>query len=195
MTHPRIIAITGGIGSGKSVVSRILRIWGYDVFDCDSEAKALMDVDMAIKERLRNEIAEEILTDGVIDRRRLAEIVFADSEKLAVLNGIAHRAVRDRLSEWAMTHNDSTIVFVETAILHSSGMINDVDAELRVTAPENIRIDRVMKRNNLSAEQVRNRIASQQTEEFSKPDILIINDGETAVVPQLIKALRQYLKA
>jgi len=154
-----------------------------------------MDADMAMKERLRKEIAEEILTDGMIDRRRLAEIVFADSEKLAILNGIVHRAVRDRLSEWAMTHSDSEIVFVETAILHSSGMINDVDAELRVTAPENIRIDRVMKRNNLSAEQVRNRIASQQTEEFSKPDILIINDGETAVVPQLIKALRQYLKA
>lgn len=192
MKRPCIIAITGGIGSGKSVICKILRAWGYDVFDCDSEAKLIMDADEAIKHRLRDEIAEEILTDGMIDRRRLAEIVFTDREKLSVLNGIVHRAVRDRFAGWVSERMSSRIVFVETAILYSSGMKTDVDAEWRVSAPDDVRIERVIKRNGLSPRQVKERMASQQAEEAAQPELLIINDGHKAVLPQLLTALRQY---
>jgi len=189
--RPQIIAITGGIGSGKSVVCKILRTWGYHVFDCDSEAKYIMDVDNNIKHRLKREIADEILNNEILDRRRLADIVFSDSGKLAILNSIVHRAVRDRFAEWTKKHNDSNIVFVETAILYSSGMIEDVDAEWRVIAPEDIRITRVMKRNGISAKQVKDRIASQLAEETVLPELFIINDGQKAVSPQLLNALRQ----
>lgn len=195
MTRPRIIAISGGIGSGKSVVCKMLRIMGYDVYDCDYEAKLIMDADNVIKDRLRTEIADGIIKDGIIDRKRLAEIVFSDSEKLAALNHIVHRAVRERFAVWTKEHKGKSIVFVETAILYSSGMIEDVDAEWRVIAPEDIRIARVMKRNGISAGQVKDRIASQKAEEIGLPDLFIINDGQKAVSPQLLNALRQIITA
>ncbi|MDE6436166.1 MAG: dephospho-CoA kinase, partial [Muribaculaceae bacterium] len=93
-----LIAITGGIGSGKSVVSRVLRAMGYPVYDCDSQAKAIMDADAEIHRRLCSEIDAAVVTDGVIDRKRLAEIVFNDKAKLAVLNAIVHSAVKAHLA-------------------------------------------------------------------------------------------------
>lgn len=190
-----LIAITGGIGSGKSVVSRILRILGYDVFDCDSEAKALMDADRAIHKRLNDEIDREIVRDGIIDRRRLADIVFADAEKLAVLNSIVHGAVRRRIEEWKSA-SPSSLVFVETAILFQSGLNEDVDYELRITAPEDIRIRRVMARNSLTAEAVRARIESQRftppLDAVIPPVITICNDGITPVLPQTEEILRNF---
>lgn len=190
-----LIAITGGIGSGKSVVSRILRILGYEVFDCDTEAKALMDADCAIHKRLNDEIDREIVRDGVIDRRRLADIVFADAEKLTVLNSIVHGAVRRRIEEWK-SDSQSSLVFVETALLFQSGLNEDVDYELRVTAPEDIRIRRVMARNSLSAEAVRARIESQRftpsLDAVIPPVITICNDGITPVLPQTEEILLKF---
>ena len=116
-----LIAVTGGIGAGKSVVCRVLRAMGYPVFDCDSEAKALMDADCDIKRRIAIEIDESAVCGGSIDRRRLAEIVFADAEKLEILNSIVHGAVRQRIAEWAQTLA-GRLLFVETAILFQSGL-------------------------------------------------------------------------
>ena len=94
------IAICGGIGSGKSIVSRILTVLGFDVYDCDREAKRLMDADDAIKDAIAREIAGECIVDGTIDRPRLAGIVFSDSVKLEALNAIVHAAVRRHLAAW-----------------------------------------------------------------------------------------------
>ena len=126
-----LTAITGGIGSGKSVVSRVLRILGYPVYDCDSAAKSLMDADEEIKRRLIDEIDSLAVVDGVIDRRRIAEVVFADAEKLAALNAIVHAAVREDIASWVFSQ-DSDRLFVETAILYESGLNRMVDAEWRV---------------------------------------------------------------
>ena len=191
--RPSIIGISGGIGSGKSVVSRILRIWGYPVFDCDSEAKALMDADDNIKNNLSTLISTEVVADGVIDRRRLAEIVFADEAKLAILNSIVHSAVRQYFTEWAR-NNDAPVVFAESAILHSSGMIADVDFEWHVDAPCDIRIERVCRRNGMTPDQVKARMASQKADEtpdcYPVPLTLIINDNATPLLPQLTTALK-----
>lgn len=154
-----------------------------------------MDVDDEIKQRLREEIADEILINNIIDRQRLAEIVFSDSKKLSVLNNIVHKAVRNRFAEWVLKRVNHRIVFVETAILYSSGMKANIDIEWRVTAPEHIRIERVISRNGLSAKQVRDRIASQCVEDTEQPDLQIINDGHKAVSPQLLTALQYYTKA
>ena len=116
-----LIAVTGGIGAGKSVVCRVLRTMGYPVFDCDSEAKALMDADCDIKRRIAIEIDESAVCCGNIDRRRLAEIVFADVAKLEILNSIVHGAVRQRIAEWEQTLA-GRLLFVETAILFPSGL-------------------------------------------------------------------------
>lgn len=166
---PKIIAITGGIGSGKSIVSRILRILQYPVYDCDSRAKALMDTDMRIKERIRLEIAEEAIFQGNIDRRILAEKVFADEAKLRILNSICHTAVRADIQQWSQRHGNSPLLFVETAIMFTSGLNSDVDAEWRVTAPAEMRIQRVIARNGLPRTQIEARMDSQLTEEGASP--------------------------
>lgn len=192
---PQIIAITGGIGSGKSVISRILRSMGYPVYDSDTEAKALMDADDTIKERLRSEISPETVRDNRIDRKALASIVFADAGLLSTLNRIVHSAVRQHLSRWQQSQS-APVVFVETAILFESGLNRMVDAECRVTAPVDLRVDRVMKRNGISRESVLARIESQQytpaADEPRPPLSIITNDGIAAVLPQ-VETLLQHI--
>lgn len=183
-----LTAITGGIGSGKSVVSRVLRILGYPVYDCDSAAKSLMDADEEIKRRLIDEIDSLAVVDGVIDRRRIAEVVFADAEKLAALNAIVHAAVREDIASWVFSQ-DSDRLFVETAILYESGLNRMVDAEWRVESPLELRIERTMRRSALSRSQVEERIAAQIIEapagEPPLPVFTIVNDLTHALLPQI----------
>ena len=186
-----LIAITGGIGSGKSVVSRVLRAMGYPVYDCDSQAKAIMDADAEIHRRRCGEIDAAVVTDGVIDRKRLAEIVFNDKAKLAVLNAIVHSAVKAHLAGWADAQPG--VAFVETAILFESGLNASVDAEWRVESPLELRIERTMKRNNLTRQQVEARIASQNRQPENPPlppRTILVNDLTHALLPQIRTALR-----
>lgn len=186
-----IIAISGGIGSGKSVVSRILRSWNYPVFDCDNEAKRLMDNDDTIKALIARDICADAIIDNNIDRKRLADVVFNNAAKLQRLNEIVHTSVRNLLRSWT-SNIDTQYAFVETAILRSSGLENDVDAEWFVDAPKDIRIQRVIKRNGISAADVNARMDSQKYDEQPSliiPVTTIINDGDTPLLPQLQKAL------
>ena len=102
-----LIAITGGIGSGKSAVCRCLSAWGLNVYDCDSRARRLMDSDPAIHRRLCEEISPDTVKNGIIDRPLLAEIVFSDPSKLARLNAITHRRVTEDLRHWRETNSSS----------------------------------------------------------------------------------------
>lgn len=186
-----LIAITGGIGSGKSVVSRVLRAMGYPVYDCDSQAKAIMDSDSEIHRRLCEEIDAAVVADGIIDRKLLAEIVFNDAGRLAALNAIVHSAVKADLDRWA--RQQAGLAFVETAILYESGLNSAVDAEWRVESPLELRIERTMKRSHLSREQVEARIASQSRQPETAPippRTILVNDLTTALLPQLRLALQ-----
>lgn len=195
-TEPILTAITGGIGSGKSVVSRILRILGYPVYDCDSRAKVLMDADETIKQHIIYHIdSEAVGEDGAIDRRRLAATVFADAEKLALLNAAVHASVKLDLMCWAKKCKCQH-AFVETAIMFQSGLNEIVTDEWRVDAPLEIRIDRVMKRNSLSRAEVELRIAAQEyslTPDTRIPPLHeIINDGSHPIMPQIQQLLTLY---
>ena len=101
VNRPYIIAINGGIGSGKSVVSRIVTAMGYPVYDCDARARQLMDSSDEIKAAISADIHRACIKDGLIDRAMLASIVFEDKEKLAILNSIVHGAVREHFASWA----------------------------------------------------------------------------------------------
>lgn len=185
-----LIAISGGIGSGKSVVSRIVTVMGYEVYDCDSRAKVLMDSDGNIKERISREIHPECVADGCINRKRLADIVFNDADSLDRLNAIVHAAVRDDLKRWA--ESSDAVKFVETAILYQSGIDKMVDAVWEIDAPLDLRISRVMNRNNISREEVLSRIASQDSfiPQSVHPSVIqIINDGVLPLIPQIETAL------
>lgn len=187
MEHkPRLIAITGGIGAGKSIVSHILRLLGYAVYDTDSEAKRLMDSSGTIKAEIAAEIDNSAINDSCnINRKRLAEIVFNNPDKLATLNTIVHAAVRDDIRAFASAYDRT--VFVETAILYQSKIDRMVDAVWEVTASDEVRIQRVMKRNSLTAEEVAARIRSQHYIPEKTHDCVkvIVNDDTTPVLPQV----------
>lgn len=183
----KLIAITGGIGSGKSVVSQILRKLGYQVYDSDTEARQLMDDSVAIKKEISNKINPSVINeDGSINRKALSNIVFNDSQKLGTLNHIVHSAVRNDLQLYVKRCNN-TIVFVETAILYQSEIDRMVDEVWDITAPDDIRINRVINRNSLTAEEVKKRIKSQEftPEKLHEQTKVIINDDKTAILPQI----------
>lgn len=186
-SKPRLIAITGGIGAGKSVVSHILRLLGYKVYDSDSEAKRLMDTSATIKSEIAAKIdGTAIDREGNIDRKRLAQIVFNNPDKLSILNSIVHAAVREDISAFAAGDNDRP-VFVETAILYQSKIDRMVDEVWDVTASDDVRIQRVMKRNSLTAKEVSARIRAQHfiPEKIHNCVKVIVNDDKTAVLPQI----------
>lgn len=186
----RLIAITGGIGSGKSVVSRILRIIGYDVYDCDSEARRLMSISDTIRRDIAARISPQVIRgDGTIDRPALADIVFNDRTKLDVLNAIVHSHVREDIARRAAAQ--PTVMFVETAILYESGLDRMVDEVWDVYADAETRIQRVMARNNITRGQVEARIAAQNhIPERQHPHVIrIINDGVEPLLTQVERLL------
>ncbi len=184
----RIIAITGGIGAGKSVIARMLRSMGYPVYDCDSEAKTLMDNDPEIKRKIADTVScDAINPDGSINRKQLADTIFGDREKLIRLNGIVHGAVRQHLLKWSSAQH-ARLLFVETAILYESGFNEFADEIWEVTAPMDIRVDRVIKRNGLSREDVKQRIEAQSHTPHPTHKI-IVNDGEQPIIPQIMQLL------
>lgn len=186
----RLIAITGGIGAGKSVVSRILSTMGYAVYDTDSHARRIMDCSTALKDELVRHFGDRVLVNGCIDRPYLASVVFNDSEKLKTLNSLVHSAVIEDLLRWRDGLNCS-IAFVETAILYQSGLDKHVDSVWEVTTPEDVRIARVMRRNGITRDEVKARIASQyHRPEHPHPKVTqLVNDDSTPLLPQILHLL------
>ena len=181
----RKIAIIGGIGSGKSVVSSILRILGYGVYDCDSEAKKIMMDSVEVRTAIKNEFPLAYTNEGELDRPALAKIIFNDKSKLSKLNNIVHPAVRKDFCRWAEKQSRD-IVFVETAILFESKMDADVDEIWNVTASEEIRIERVQKRNGFSVQQIKERIAAQSSEIVTDKKVVEINNnGDVSLLSQV----------
>lgn len=175
-----IVIITGGIGSGKSVVCRILGCLGFRVYDCDSRAKRIMDDDISIKREIAERVTPHALrADMSLDRGHIAEVVFSDKSKLEALNAIVHGAVRKDIEAWARRHADDRMLFIETAIPKSSGLENIADAIWIVEAPADVRIPRVCLRNDLDPESVARRMESQRGEtEISGRNVCLINNDD-----------------
>lgn len=183
-----LIAITGGIGSGKSVVSQILRILDYPVYDCDTQARIIMDNDLDIHHNLCRHIHPNAVVGGIVDRPLISSIVFNDADALDRLNNIVHGAVKAHLMAWseACVQAGHNIRFVETAIPIQSGLYRQVDAIWQVTASARLRIDRVQRRNNLTISQVEDRINAQKSENLDAiPHQDIPNDTDTPLLPRI----------
>lgn len=184
-TSPILTAICGGIGAGKSVVSRILREMGRKVYDCDAEARRIMDCDATIHERLNSMIHPQCVVGGKVDRRLISSIVFSDSESLARLNSIVHSAVIQDIERWSRENAAEPRLWVETAIPHASGIVDMVDSIWLVTAPVELRVQRVMLRNNLPESEILARIDSQRDEENLPAASILVNDGLIPLLPQI----------
>lgn len=184
----KLIGLTGGIGTGKSTVARILRLRGYEVYDCDLEAKRLMDESMEVRRSLRDHWGEEIYSaEGELDRRKVAQYVFADRREKAWLDSLVHGLVRDDVKRWAATHTDYShdTVFVESAILFTSGLADMCQEVWEVTAPLDTRVERVMKRSGMTREQALARIDAQREEQKvcqSSHTRQIVNNGTTPLL-------------
>ena len=192
--NQRLIAITGGIGCGKSVVSNILRALKYPVYDCDSEAKRLMNDSNYIKSEISKKIScEAIALDGSINRPVLAKIVFNDNKLLSQLNMIVHSAVKEDIINWTKQHQTQHTLFVETAILYQSGINLFVDEVWEIQAPIDLRINRVILRNNTTAEDVQSRINSQQCniEKLHDNTKYIVNDNIKPILPQILNLIKE----
>lgn len=184
------VGITGGIGTGKSVVSHFLRILGFPVYDSDSEAKRLMNTHPEIRNKLIAMFGPDIYIGQELNRVLLARYIFIDLLLLQRINEIVHPIVREDFKSWCMRQK-TAFVFMESAILFESGFENSVDEVWVVTAPEDMRICRVMVRNNCSEEDARQRMSVQldETEKCKKADQVIRNDDKKPLIPQILNCL------
>ena len=180
------IGITGGIGSGKSTVSKILQTMGYPVFNSDDQAKKILFQSKDLHDKLKEIFGEEIIVNGIPDKVSLAKIVFSSKEKLKMLNELIHPLVRISFDEWILKQK-SKIVIKEAAILIESGAYKECDKIIVVKSPEELRIKRVMKRDSVTEEEVKMRMKNQlSSNELMKfADFVIENDESHALLPQI----------
>lgn len=174
------IAITGGIGSGKSYVCSCLKAMGIDVYDCDSAAKRIMRSSPEVRQRLQGVIGDDAYAGNMPNKARIASFILASEENARLVNGIVHPAV-------AADFQASGLQFMECAILFTSGFDRLVDRTICVTAPLEVRVSRVMRRDNISRENALEWIHCQMSQEemAERCNYQIINDGKAPIETQL----------
>ncbi len=185
------LGITGGIGSGKSVVSRVLRSCGVPVYDCDSNSKRLTDSDPVVRDKLISLLGSAIYgDDGKLNKSMLADYLFASDDHVRIVNGIIHPRVRADIDSW-VSRQGCGLVGVESAIFFEARFTDVVDKILMVSAPEDVRIARVMSRDNTTADAVRHRISRQMSDEekVRRSDFCIVNDGCRPLLPQVLQLM------
>ncbi len=192
------IGITGGIGSGKSVVASILKSYGYPVFDCDRVAKELYDTDAELKAELISTFGEGLYQtpDTKLNRQALAQIIFNDAEALTQINNLVHPRVRALFEVWRamMSERGYGICFIESAILLQAGLDKMLSAVVMVDAPEELRVVRVMRRDGAEASAVKQRINKQISSEdlIRSVNFVIENDEKQALLPQIEQLLVKF---
>jgi dephospho-CoA kinase len=190
------VGITGGIGSGKTLISRIFSVLGVPVYNADLSARDIMNTDRFVQEKLVGSFGERILKDGVPDRQALAQIVFNDPDALKRINEIIHPAVKTDFISWLERHRHEKYILKEAAILFESGAYKELDTIVLVTAPEEIRIKRIMKRDGVTAASIRKRMANQWPDETkaAKAGFIVVNDNTSAVLPVILEMHSQFSK-
>jgi dephospho-CoA kinase len=189
------IGITGGIGSGKSVVCSLLSVYGLPVYTADAESKRLSDESPVIKKKLIDLFGKEIYIDGKLDRRKLASFVFPNEKLLKKVNKIIHPVVNKDFKKW-VKEQDGKYCILESAILFESGFNDDVDVVVMVYAPVELRLTRVLERDGSSEADVMNRMNRQMPEilKRKRSDFVIINDEVQSLIPQIEELIKRDFK-
>lgn len=182
------IGLTGGIGSGKSVVANIFKVLGIPVFDADTEAKLIMEKDEQLALSIQKLFGEETYTDKKLNRKYLANIVFDDPDKLEQLNSLVHPAAILAANTW-MSQQTTPYVVKEAALLFESKSASQLDFIIGVYAPKTLRIKRVMERDNATPEKVVARMSRQidEEEKMRLCDFIVVNNEEQLVIPQVLQ--------
>ena len=181
------VGLTGGIGSGKSTVAKVFEVLGIPVYYADDAAKRLMNEDEELKEKIKQQFGDEVYTDGELDRKYLADIVFASPEKLASLNALVHPATLKDAERW-MKEQTSTYCIKEAALIFESGAHEYLDYVIGITAPAPLRMLRTMQRDGVNREEVMSRMDNQMDEliKMKLCDFVINNDEQEMLLPQVL---------
>ncbi len=185
----KLIGITGGIGSGKSIVCKVFANMGVPIYEADSRAKSLMNNDLSLKKLIQNLLGEQAYTPtGVYNRAWVASQVFNNPDLLKQLNAIVHPRVREDAKNWIQQHSKAPFLLYEAAIMKAAGDGNNFDKVVVVTAPTALRIKRVQQRDNRSEPEIRDIIAQQISDEerLKIADLVIENDEERPLLQQIL---------
>ncbi len=192
------VGLTGGIGSGKSTVANIFRVLGIPVFDADTAAKTIMNEDEALKQQVTELFGTQSYINGQLDRKYIAGIVFSNAFKLEQLNAVVHPATIAAAERW-LNIQTTPYAVKEAAVLFESGSAAGLDVVIGVFAPQALRIQRVMERDNVTRDEVLKRMGYQIDDEIKKRlcDFVLTNDEQQLLLPQVIslhEKLLQYSK-
>lgn len=190
------IGLTGGIGSGKSLVARIFEVLGVPVYYADAAAKDIMNRDKTLKAEIIEHFGAAAYADGILDRKYLASRVFGNKEQLTLLNSIVHPATIRDAEKW-MWLQKSHYTVKEAALIFESGSQEHLDYIIGVYAPKPLRILRTMQRDGISRDEVLKRMSNQINEEIKMRlcDFVVTNDEQKALLPQVLALHRQLLTA
>ncbi len=189
------VGLTGNIGSGKSTVSRVFETLGVPVFHADSEAKKFLDQE-DVQDSLIKEFGSEIFEDRVINRKKLARLVFNDKQALEFLNSLIHPLVRKDFETWTIVNSEAPYIIQEAAILFESGFYKMFDKVITVGSLQELAVARVMARDGVSEKDVllrmNNQWSSEKKEELS--DFVVYNDGSKLIIPQVLEIHRRLIE-
>lgn len=196
MKAPLQIGITGGIGSGKSLICKIFAQLGVPVYDADSHAKALMTTDGILISQIKKEFGDlSYNPDGSLNRGYLGDHVFFNEERLEKLNNLVHPRVASDYEKWVGQYGEKPYVLKEAALLFESGSYRMLDKIVVVSAPENVRLKRVLKRDtHRTVEQFKGIVEKQmpENEKLKRADYIIVNDDTKLVIPQVLFLHEQF---
>ena len=193
--QPLLLGLTGGIGTGKSVVAKIFQALGIPVFNSDLQARTILEDDDKVREEIIALLGQNAYKENMPDRPYIAAKIFADEGLRAALNRIVHPAVGIRFENWIKKNSKSPYLLKEAAILFETGIYKSLDKTLLVRAPKDVRVDRIMDRDGLDREKIEERMNAQWPEEKKSAlaDYIISNDGSEALIPQVLEIHRGLL--
>lgn len=195
-TNPLIISLTGGIGAGKSLIARYFSVLGVPIYDADAAAREILARNTEVVASVQEAFGSEAYQGGLPNRPYLARRVFDDPDLLSKLNAIVHPAVARDFVVWKQRQSHAAYVVKEAAISIETGIYKEADFVVLVTAPEALRTERVMERNQISAAEVQKRMDAQWTDAQKEPfaDFTVVNDGFHATIPQTLHIHHTILK-
>ncbi|NSW95284.1 MAG: dephospho-CoA kinase [Bacteroidales bacterium] len=196
IAKPLKIGVTGGFGSGKTSVCRVFSILGVPVFYADPEARAIMESDKSVIEKIKSAVKKDVYASGSLDRQMLADLIFKDESLLKKINSIVHPALYRHFLQWS-EKQDAPYVIIEAAILIESGGRDYVDKIISVIAPLEERIARITLKNKLTREQVMERIRNQTDDDtrIKYSDYVIYNSDDDMIIPEILRIHEDILKS
>lgn len=190
-----VIGLTGGIGSGKSTVSRLFEAMGIPVYIADTESKRLTESSPVIKEKLTERFGMDLYAAGKLNKTLLSSLIFENENNRNFVNSVIHPEVWIDFERWKAQHTNSPVLIIETALLFETGYSETVDIAVTVAAPEELRISRLICREGWSRQEILSRIRSQfpEEEKIRRSNYVIYNDDRQAVIPQVEKILKEII--